>query len=60
MIKILIIILIQIKILSTVSASEYYSEFNSDKNILLFTEEDIKRSPIYEIELIVFKQNNTC
>lgn len=57
MIKILIIILIQIKIISTVSASEYYSEFNSDKNILLFTEEDIKRSPIYEIELIVFKQN---
>ena len=45
MIKILIIILIQIKIISTVSASEYYSEFNSDKNILLFTEEDIKKKP---------------
>jgi len=59
MIKILIIVLIKNIIISTVSANEYYSGFNSDNNILLLTEEDIKRSHIYEIELIVFKQNNT-
>ena len=44
MIKILIIVLIKIIIISTVSANEYYSGFNSDKNILLLTEEDIKEA----------------